>query len=165
MFIKDLILQHGHFIPLEALPVLPEDDTFSDALDAMRGKRTHLVALQGEEGIKLLWVADLLDFCLKRGPIIPWAVPLSTIASFLPPAGKLYDSQPVEDLAEQFAEGEEAVLVIDADDGERIIGVATREENAEGFILALPSVAECIQGHLFAAPGPRDCPFDGTPIM
>lgn len=165
MLIKDLAGQHRHFIPLEALPVLPEDDTFSDALDAMRGKRTHLVAVQGEEGIKLLWVADLLDFCLKRGPIIPWAVPLSAIASFLPPAGKLYDSQPADDLTEQFAEGEEAVLVIAAGDGEKIIGVATREENAEGLILTPPSVAECIQGHLFAAPGPRDCPFDGTPIM
>lgn len=165
MLIKDLARQRRHFIPMGALPILPEDDTLSDALDVMRDKRTHLVAIKSDEGIKFLWAADMLDFCLARGPVIPWSTPISSIAAFLPYAGKVRDDQPADDLFGLFAAGDEAVLVAGADAGGELVGVATKEENAEGFILTLPSVSECIQGHLFAAPGPRDCPFDGTPIM
>ena len=165
MLIKDLAQQHRHFIPMKDLPMLPEDDTLSDALDVMRDKRTHLVAIQNDSGIKFLWAADMLDFCLARGPVIPWSTPISTIAAFLPFAGKILDNQSADDLFGLFAAGDEAVLVVEADRDGELVGVATKEENAEGFILTLPSVAECIQGHLFATPAPRDCPFDGTPIM
>lgn len=165
MLINDLIALGHHFIPLDALPILPGDDTLSDALDAMREKRTHLLATQADDGIKFLWAGDLLDYCLKRGPVIPWLTPISTIAAFLAPARMLPATGPVSDLKALFEEGEEAVMITVSDRDQKLLGVATQEENAEGQILTLPSVSECIQGHLFAAPAPRDCPFDGTPIM
>lgn len=143
------------FITVNKIPILSGQDTISDAIDAMKEKNVRVIVVAGAERWDL-WLDEIAEYCVEKGPVTPWLVKLETVIKDVPPSETFETGRDSNEVA-LLLEKERAVMITGS---ERLAGIATSDEQA----LWPPAVFECVQGHLFFPPLPKSCPYDGTTI-
>lgn len=150
------IKKSEHFIPISRIPILPSQDTISDAMDAMKERDTRLAVVADGTLKRPLWLDDISRYCSEKGPVTPWMVTLKKLMEEGSAAPEFDLAKGPGEIA-LLLEKERAVMVME---GGELVGVATMDNQA----LWPPAVSECVQGHLFFPPLPKKCPYDGTMI-